>query len=194
MLVEGIGRDLDLDPFAATGDDREYRGGGVGDPHVVLDLGHMLLSGRLLRERPGKHEFRLKDRTRPLHDAVQRGGHPADHGMPNPGLDVLDDLSGRFLVPASVEGLSGGPKLDDEVIRVIWWFRLAALLSPQAYKGGLVGAHDDPCIRASDKASAVGVFGVNRRWGEREGHDTLQFSCTRISAAALRITPSASNC
>jgi hypothetical protein len=29
-------------------------------------------------------------------------------------------------------------------------------------------------IRATDEGSAVGIFGVNRRWGERRGHDTLQ--------------------
>src|SRR5262245_20935083 len=104
--------------------------------------------------------------------------------MPNPALDVLDGLSTGFLVPATIERLGGRPKLDDQVIRVIWRLRLAALLSPKAYKGGLVGAHDDPCIRAADKGSAVGIFGVNRRWGEREGHDALQFSCSRISSAA----------
>src|SRR5262249_3272837 len=48
VLVEGIGSYLDLDPFAAASDDREHRGAAIGDPHVVLDLRHMLLGGCLL--------------------------------------------------------------------------------------------------------------------------------------------------
>ena len=91
-------------------------------------------------------------------------------------------------------GSVASPKLDDEIARRSSGFRLAPLFPPEAEKGGLVVAHDDPGVRAADKGSAADIFGVNRRGGEREGHDTLQFSCTRISAAALRITPSASNC
>ena len=102
VLIEGIGGNLDFYPFAAAGDDREHRIGGIGNPHVMLDLGHMLFRGRLSRERPGQHEFRLEDRAGPLHDAVQRGGHPADHWMADPGLDVLDDLPGCSLEPAPI--------------------------------------------------------------------------------------------
>jgi hypothetical protein len=36
VLVEGIGRDGDLKPFAASGDDREHCRLGVYDPHIVL--------------------------------------------------------------------------------------------------------------------------------------------------------------
>jgi hypothetical protein len=70
--------------------------------HVVLDLGHMLFGRRLFRERPGQHEFRLEHRAGTLYDAVQRGSHPADHGMANPALDVSDGLPGRFLEPAPI--------------------------------------------------------------------------------------------
>src|SRR5215470_1877352 len=38
VLIERIGWYLDLDPLPAAGDNREHRGGGIGDPHVVLDL------------------------------------------------------------------------------------------------------------------------------------------------------------
>src|SRR6266568_5437628 len=64
MLVEGIGRERDLDPFAAPGNDRERRELGVCNPHVVLDLGHVLFGRRLFGERPGKHEFGLEHRPR----------------------------------------------------------------------------------------------------------------------------------
>ena len=39
VLVERIGRDGDLDPFAAPGDDRERRKPCVHHPHIVLQLG-----------------------------------------------------------------------------------------------------------------------------------------------------------
>ena len=80
--------------------------------------------------------------------------------MPNPPLDVLDDLSVRFLEPAPIQGLGGHPKLDEEAVRVIGRLRLGALLSPQTHKGSFVAAHDDPGIRAADEGSAVGVIGV----------------------------------
>src|SRR2546430_9554480 len=57
VLIERIGWYLDLDPLAAAGDNREHRGRSVGDPHVMLELGHVLFRRRLLRERPGQHEF-----------------------------------------------------------------------------------------------------------------------------------------
>jgi hypothetical protein len=47
VLVERIGPNGDLDPFAAPRDDRERGRLGVGHPHVVLALGHMFLGRRL---------------------------------------------------------------------------------------------------------------------------------------------------
>ena len=43
MLVERIGVGLDLDPFAAAGNDREHRRPGSDHPHIVLQLRHILL-------------------------------------------------------------------------------------------------------------------------------------------------------
>jgi hypothetical protein len=51
-LVDRVGLDRKLDPVAAAGDDREDGLLGVGDQHVVLELSHVLLRGRLFRERP----------------------------------------------------------------------------------------------------------------------------------------------
>jgi hypothetical protein len=45
VLVEGIGRDGQFDPFASAGDDGERGRAGIGYPHVVLKLGHVLLFG-----------------------------------------------------------------------------------------------------------------------------------------------------
>ena len=84
--------------------------------HIVLELRHMLLGCGFLRERPGQHEFGLEYRPSAVHNAVQRGRHPADHRMPHPALDVLDDFSGRPFVPAPIEGLGRRAELDDEVV------------------------------------------------------------------------------
>src|SRR5262249_16196898 len=51
--VERVHGNCDGDRFAATGDDREDRGPQVGDPHVMLDLRHILFGSGLLEERQG---------------------------------------------------------------------------------------------------------------------------------------------
>jgi hypothetical protein len=68
----------------------------------VLDLRHVLFGGRLFRERPRQHEFGLEHRAGAVHDAIERSGHPAEHWVPNPALDVLDRLPGCFLVPMPI--------------------------------------------------------------------------------------------
>src|SRR5215469_7092659 len=52
MLIERIGMSEDLDPFAAAGYHREDRASGCNDPHVVLQLRHVLFRRPLFRERP----------------------------------------------------------------------------------------------------------------------------------------------
>ena len=51
---------------------------GIGHPHVVLQLRHVLFGRRLLGERPGQHELGLEHRPGPLDHAVEGGRHPAD--------------------------------------------------------------------------------------------------------------------
>src|SRR5436305_13495613 len=68
VLIERIGWYLDLDPLAAAGDNREHRGRSVGDPHVMLELGHVLFRRRLLRERPGN--MNLASNTAPLPSTI----------------------------------------------------------------------------------------------------------------------------
>src|SRR5262252_5861840 len=50
VLVEGIGRDGDLHPFAPSGNNREHRRLGVYDPHIVLELRHVSFGRDLLRK------------------------------------------------------------------------------------------------------------------------------------------------
>ena len=113
VLVHRIGRHGELDPFAAPGDDGQDGGPCIGDPHVVLQLGHMLLDGPLLRERPGQHELGFEDGPAGIDHPVQGGRHPFDDGMLDPPLHVLDGMTGVALVPAPVEVLGDGAELDD---------------------------------------------------------------------------------
>src|SRR5262245_35859485 len=79
MLVERISWYVDFDPLAAPSNDREDRRGGVGHPHIVLDLSHVLLRRRFLRKPPRQHEFGFKHGAAALDDAIQRRCHPAEY-------------------------------------------------------------------------------------------------------------------
>ena len=105
VLIEAISGDRNLDPLAASGDDREHRQLGVGDPHVVLQLGHMFFGRPFFGERPRQHEFGLENRPGGLDHAVEGGRHIADHWVPHPALDVGKDLACIALVPDPIEGL-----------------------------------------------------------------------------------------
>src|SRR5262245_28782905 len=48
--IKRVHRYDDLDPFAAAGNDREHRGPQMGDPHIVLDLRHVLFGGCIFGE------------------------------------------------------------------------------------------------------------------------------------------------
>jgi hypothetical protein len=88
--IERVHRDGDYDPFAAAGDDREHRTLQVGDPHIMLELRHVLLGRGLFRERPRQHEFGLEYRSATLDDAVEGSSHPRNGRMLHVSLDVGD--------------------------------------------------------------------------------------------------------
>src|SRR5665811_613817 len=77
VLVQGIGEYSHLNPLAAARDDRQYRDPCVDDPHIVLELGHMLFRCPFLGESPWQHEFGFKYRAGAPDHAVQGRRHPS---------------------------------------------------------------------------------------------------------------------
>ena len=67
------------------------------------------------------------------------------------------DLPGIELVPAPVQILGDGPKLDNEVPGQVLRLDLASFLPPQPHQGDLVIAHDDPGVGAADEGAAVSI-------------------------------------
>src|SRR6266540_3716134 len=94
VLIERVCGNWNLDPFAASGDDREHGGLGIRDPHIVLNLGHVLLGRALLRERPGQHEFGLEHGSSAFDDPIEGCCNPAQQGMPDAVLDLRDSVAG----------------------------------------------------------------------------------------------------
>src|SRR5262249_16853330 len=125
VLVKRVRWDGDLDPFAPSGDHREHRGSGIRDPHVVLDLGHVLLGGALFRERPRQHELGLENGPGGFDDAVERCPHPPHYRMANSALDIFECLAAIAFEPEPIEGLGRDPELDDEVPGEVRWLDLA---------------------------------------------------------------------
>ncbi len=135
MLVEGIRRDADLDPLATPGDDGEHRQFGIGDPHVVLQLGRVLFGRPLFGERPWQHELGLENRPGGFDHAVEGCRHVADDGMLDPTLDVGEHLAGVALEPVAVEGFGDHTELNDEVAGKVLGRDFAALFPPEAEEG-----------------------------------------------------------
>ena len=75
--------------------------------------------------------------------------------MPDPPLDVGDDLPGICLIPAPVKLLSDRAKLDNEVPREVLRLDLAPFLPPQPHQGDLIAAHDDPGVGAANEAAPI---------------------------------------
>jgi hypothetical protein len=113
MLVEGVGVDCDLDPFAAARDDRQHGRCGVRDPHIVLELRHVFFGCSLFGEMPGQHELGLEHGPAVRDHPVEGRGHPPDHRMLHPALNRTDDLAGLALEPGPVEMLRDDPELDN---------------------------------------------------------------------------------
>jgi hypothetical protein len=135
VLIKRIGGDRDLNPLSAAGDDREGRHPGIGHPHVVLELGHVLFGRGLLRERPRQHELGLVDRPGPRHHAVEGGRHKPDDRVLDPALDVRDGVAGIAFVPLAIEVLGHEAELDDEVGGEVLRPDLAPFLLPEADQG-----------------------------------------------------------
>ena len=162
VLVEGIGRDGDLDPFAATGNDREHGRLGIGDPHIVLDLRHVLFGRRFFRERPGQHELGLKHGPGLLDDAVKRRSHPSQHRMSDVRWTSLITWPALRSYQMPIEGLGYEAELNDQVAGQVLRFSLAALFPPEAKEGRFVRSHDDAGIGAADEMLSIIVFRLSK--------------------------------
>jgi hypothetical protein len=73
--------------------------------------------------------------------------------MADPLLDIGDNPPSIGLVPAPVKLLGGEAELHNQVAGQVLRLNLAALFSPQPQEGGLVIAHDDPCVGAAYKGT-----------------------------------------
>src|SRR5215472_19084355 len=155
--IERVHGDRDLDPLAAAGDDQQHRGPQMGDPHVVLDLGHVLLGRGLLGERPGQHKLRFEYGFGSVYDPVEGCRHPRDCRVLDEALYVADAPSRVALVPAAVKLLGSGPQLHDQIARAVLRLSLTAFLAPEAYQSRFIAAHDDPSIRSADEPATIEV-------------------------------------
>jgi hypothetical protein len=154
VLVERIGMGLDLDPFAAPGNDREHGGARGHHPHIVLQLWCVFFHRRFLGEIPRQHELGLEHRLTALDAAIKSSRHPPQHRMAHSPLDVSNRLAGIGLIPAPIEVLGHHPKLHHQIAGQILWLDLAPLLPPESDQRLLIIAHDDPGVGAPYKGFA----------------------------------------
>jgi hypothetical protein len=127
----------------------------AGHPHVVLQLGHVLLGCRLFRERPWQHELGFEHGVAGIHEPVEGSRQIPVHRMLNPALNVGDDAPRVALIPSPVDRFGGDAELDDKIVAEIVRLDFAALFLPQPDQGRLVWAHNHPSVRAADEPAAV---------------------------------------
>jgi hypothetical protein len=116
----------DLHPFCAARHHGQHSRPGGHDPHIMLQLGHILLRSRFLRERPRQHELRLENRPGRLDPAVQGDAQPSERRVPKVPLDVRDHLTGICLIPTTIKILCREAELDDKVAGEILRLDLAS--------------------------------------------------------------------
>jgi hypothetical protein len=75
--------------------------------------------------------------------------------MSNPPLNVFDCVPRAALVPGPVQLLGYRTELDDQILAQVLRSDFASLFSPKPNELRRVGSHDDPGVRAADKAAAV---------------------------------------
>jgi hypothetical protein len=75
--------------------------------------------------------------------------------VPDPLLDIRDDLACIGLVPAPIQVLGSEAELDDEVAGQIFRLDFTAFLPPKPDQRAFIIPHDDPGVRAADEVSAI---------------------------------------
>src|SRR5262249_20335370 len=169
--IKWVHGNRDLHPFAPARDDREHRGTQVGDPHVVLELRHVLFGGCFFRERPRQHELGLEHCLHALHDSIQGGYHPRYCGMTDPALHVADPPAGVALIPGAIELFRRGTELHNEVARKVLRLGLASFFVPEANQRSFIVAHDGPGVGATDE----GATNLIRLYPHIRSHGFLRF-------------------
>src|SRR5665811_1124687 len=140
-MEEGMKSDV----WTKSQEDRRYFLGG-SDARIIMGSDEALLL-RLWREKRGEVEpedlsdnliVQLGSVTEDLNRRwyERNTGHAIKDVQrriqhPDPPLHVLDGVAGIALIPAPVEVLGHGPKLDDQIIREILRLDLSALLPPK---------------------------------------------------------------
>jgi hypothetical protein len=155
VLVERIGRDADLDPFAAAGDDREQDSFALVT-HILCCSCGMYFSAAPSSEND-HGSMNLASNTAPVASttpsrvaAIQRTtGCCIRRWTP---VRTWPELrSNQWRLRGSVTN----PELDDEIAGEVLGLDLAALFPPEANEGGLVIAHDDASIGTANEIPAV---------------------------------------
>src|SRR4051812_12721447 len=70
-------------------------------------------------------------------------------------LHIFDCVAAVALVPASIEVLGDGAKLDNQLLAEVLRRNLTPLLAPEPDELVLIIAHDDPGVGASNKGPAI---------------------------------------
>jgi hypothetical protein len=78
----------------------------------MLELRHVLFSGRFFRKTPRQHELGFEHGAGRLDPAIEGRGHPAVHCMKDLALHIGDEMAGVLLVPVPVQALGHGAELD----------------------------------------------------------------------------------
>ena len=75
-------------------------------------------------------------------------------------LHVDNNLIGIALEPAPIKLFGYGAELNDEIVREVLGFDLAALLAPQTKEGSFILPHNNPRVRSADEtAPVIGCYG-----------------------------------
>jgi len=70
-------------------------------------------------------------------------------------MALTNPVAGHTLEPEAIEPFGDEPQLDHEVAGQVRRLGFAALFLPAPDQGGLVSAHNDARVRATDEVAAV---------------------------------------